>query len=108
MNTLEITKEIKQVTFKYVADVYEFTGTCNVTAEKEVTNISAQVYITSSTDGIESPRASIGNVSSNGSTNVNIYDKTYKDKIDEVAHYFKLLQEDLTKKYNVLPFNEEV
>ena len=40
MNTLEITKEIKQVAFKYTTAAYQFTGTCDVTVDNSVTNIN--------------------------------------------------------------------
>lgn len=108
MNTLEITKEIKQVTFKYVADIYEFTGTCSVTVDKEIKDITAQVGLKGT--NVESPSSSthIGSCSSNGSTNVNIYNNEYKDKIDEVAHHFKTLQADLSVKYSTAIFNEEL
>lgn len=45
MNTLEITKEIKQVAFKYTTAAYQFTGTCDVTVDNSVTNINTQVGI---------------------------------------------------------------
>lgn len=103
INTLEITKEIKQVTFKYTAQNYEFNGSCNVTSVKEVTDINTQVSVKTG-----NMSTTIGNCSSNGSTNVNIYDAQYKDKIDEVAHYFKQLQADLDEEYSIVIFNDNI
>lgn len=101
INTLEITNEVKQVTFKYIAQNYEFTGNCNITQDLDIEDINAQVSIK-----IDNMLTTIGNCSSNGSTNVNIYDSTYKGKIDEVAHYFKQLQSDLEERYTIIPTNE--
>lgn len=35
MNNLSITKELKQVNFKYVSNNLTFEGTCDVTSEKK-------------------------------------------------------------------------
>lgn len=91
-NTLNINKEIKQVTFTYLTTTMKYEGTCSVTVLLEVTDINAQVMLLDSS-------MTIGNCSSNGSTTVNIYDNNHKDKIDLVAHEFKTLQSDIAAHY---------
>lgn len=103
MNTLEIIKEITQITFTYSAAPYEFSGSCNLTVEKKIKDINAQVNML-----VNAVQISVGNCSSNGSTNVNIYNDEYRGKIDEVAHYFVQLQEALDKKYITTEINSEV
>ena len=100
-NTLEITEEVKRVNFKYTAQNYEFIGSCNITEDVNLVDINAQVIIKIS----NSPMA-IGNCSSNGEVNVNIYQVAYKDKIDEVASYFKQLQSDLEERFIITPTND--
>ena len=97
MNDLEITKEIKQVAFKYTTAAYQFSGTCDVTEDDSVTNINTQVSI--KTDEMTQ---SIGNCSNNSNTSVNIYNTAYKDRIDVIAAEFKLLCADLTEEYSNL------
>lgn len=97
MNTLEITKEIKQVAFKYTTAAYQFTGTCDVTVDNSVTNINTQVGIKA-----DDMAQSIGNCSSNNNTSINIYNIEYKDSIDVIAADFKVLCTDLAEEYSSL------
>ena len=94
MNKLDVTKEIRQVTYTYTSDNLE--GTCNVDSKKAVSDVNAQVSVKQG----EAPM-NIGSVSSNGSTSINIWNSEYKSLIDTVATAFKSLQTDLTNYYNV-------
>lgn len=100
-NTLEIKKEIKQVTFSYSTTVLKFDGTCDVTSEKKIQNVNSQIMLKDGSVGI-------GNATSNGSTSVNIWNEEYKQYIDSAAHDFKNLQSDLAEHYSAVIFNEEV
>lgn len=94
MNNLEINKEIKQITFVYTTTTYKFEGTCNVSTTNEVSDINTQVSLKS-----DSASINIGNCSSNGSTNVNVYNQEYKNSIDVIATDFKALCAGLAEKY---------
>lgn len=96
MNKLDVTKEIRQVTYTYTSDNITFEGTCNVDSKKAVSDVNAQVSVKQG----EAPM-NIGSVSSNGSTSINIWNSEYKSLIDTVATAFKSLQTDLTNYYNV-------
>jgi hypothetical protein len=96
MNKLDVTKEIKQVTYTYTSDNLTFEGTCNVDSKKVVSDVNAQVSVKQG----EAPM-NIGSVSSNSSTSINIWNSEYKSLIDTVATAFKSLQTDLTNYYNV-------
>lgn len=98
MNTLEITKEIKQVAFKFTTAAYQFTGTCDVQIDGIVTNINTQISTRIDDDSYES----IGNGHCNGNTSVNIYNPVYKDRIDSIALDFKSLCAALKEEYSVL------
>jgi hypothetical protein len=94
MNKLDVTKEIRQVTYTYTSDNLTFEGTCNVDSKKAVSDVNAQVSVKQG----EAPM-NIGSVSS--STSINIWNSEYKSLIDTVATAFKSLQTDLTNYYNV-------
>jgi hypothetical protein len=96
MNKLDVTKEIRQVTYTYTSDNLTFEGTCNIDSKKVVSDVNAQVSIKQG----EAPM-NIGNVSSNSSVSINIWNNDYKGLIDTVATAFKSLQTDLTNYYNV-------
>lgn len=96
MNNLDITKELKQVNFKYVSSNLTFEGTCEVTTEKKVQNISTQVSVKDNDTDI-----GIGSATSNGSISVNIWNSEYKSMIDKVAAALKALALDLFNYFNV-------
>ena len=96
MNKLDVTKEIRQVTYTYTSDNLTFEGTCNVDSKKAVSDVNAQVSVKQG----EAPM-NIGSVSSNSSVSINIWNNGYKGLIDTVATAFKSLQTDLTNYYNV-------
>ena len=45
MNKLDVTKEIKQVTYTYTSDNLTFEGTCNFDSKKVVSDVNAQVSV---------------------------------------------------------------
>lgn len=96
MNNLSITKELKQVSYKYVSGSLIFDGTCDVTSEKKVENINASVSVK-----VGEMDTNIGNVSNNGSISVNIWNSEYKNMVDQVASALKSMELDLTNYYNV-------
>lgn len=98
MNTLNINKEVKRVDFNYTTATFKFNGTCTVSADNVISDISAQI-------NLKDNDLNIGNCSSNGSTSVNIWNSEYKSYIDSVATDFKALQEELTAHYSVSTFN---
>lgn len=99
MNTLNIDKEIKKVDFTYDSTDLKFIGTCYVSVDNTVSDISAQIYLKDNSE------VNIGNCSSNGNTSVNIWNSTYKSYIDIAATEFKVLQEDLNTHYSTTTFN---
>lgn len=103
MNDLSITKELKQVNFKYVSNNLTFEGTCDVTSEKKVENINASVSVK-----IGETDTNIGNVSNNGSVSVNIWNAEYKNMVDVVAAALKSMVTDLANYYNVQSNSEIV
>ena len=102
MNDLSITKELKQVNFKYVSNNLTFEGTCDVTSEKKVENINASVSVK-----VGEMDTNIGNVSNNSSVSVNIWNAEYKNMVDVVAAALKSMATDLANYYNV-QFNSEI
>lgn len=94
MNTLEISKEIRRISFTYTTEQYKFTGNCDVNSDNTVTNIDAQVMTLNGDN--------IGSCNSNGGASVNIWNSAYKDSIDIVSYNFKSLQTDLFNKYNAI------
>lgn len=103
MNDLSITKELKQVNFKYVSNNLTFEGTCDVTSEKKVENINASVSVK-----VGEMDTNIGNVSNNCSVSVNIWDAEYKNMVDVVAAALKSMATDLANYYNVQSNSEIV
>mgnify|MGYP006947703779 CR=1 FL=1 len=103
MNDLSITKELKQVNFKYVSNNLTFEGTCDVTSEKKVENINASVSVK-----VGEMDTNIGNVSNNGSVSVNIWNTEYKNMVDVVAAALKSMATDLANYYNVQSNSEIV
>lgn len=103
MNNLSITKELKQVNFKYVSNNLTFEGTCDVTSEKKVENINASVSVK-----VGEMDTNIGNVSNNSSVSVNIWNAEYKNMVDVVADALKSMTTDLTNYYNVQSNSETV
>lgn len=101
MNSLNITNETKRVSFIYETTLLKFEGTCTVSTEKEVSDISATITLLA--DGI-----GIGNCNSNGNISVSIWNDKYKSYIDTAASDFKELQAELTSHYSVATFNDEV
>lgn len=103
MNDLSITKELKQVNFKYVSNNLTFEGTCDVTSEKKVENINASISVK-----VGEMDTNIGNVSNNGSVSVNIWNAEYKNMVDVVAAALKSMATDLANYYNVQSNSEIV
>lgn len=103
MNDLSITKELKQVNFKYVSNNLTFEGTCDVTSEKKVENINASVSVK-----VGEMDTNIGNVSDNGSVSVNIWNAEYKNMVEVVAAALKSMATDLANYYNVQSNSEIV
>ena len=99
MNSLNITKEVKQVSFDYTTDNYRFIGNCEVTSDLVVENVNTSVQ---TIDGTH-----IGSCSNNGSSSISIYDANHKNEIDVVAVAFKALQDELTAHYSVATFSTE-
>lgn len=100
MNTLNIDKEVKKVDFTYMTTTLKFNGTCTVSANKEVSDIIAQI-------NLKENDINIGNCNSNDSISINIWNNEYKSYIDSVATEFKKLQEDLVSHYNNSSSNDE-
>lgn len=93
MNTLTITKEVKQVQFNYETENLIFVGNCEIAEDGTVNSVNAQINLSDST--------AIGNCNShNNSISVNIWNSDHKEVIDTAASEFKNLLSELNTSYS--------